>query len=96
MQPLFSVTAFPDMQFYARDGRSSGSLESKNRSMSLASNRKAREAGMYANVSIPLMRQDSTLFVPVSSVGKHQRKSVCNPYGMDRRNGYPSEKELWQ
>lgn len=68
----FSVTAFPDREFHARLARSAGSLLEENRAMMVefdTDNRNGElKAGMYANVSLPVIRTDSTLFVPVSSV----------------------------
>ncbi len=68
----FSVTAFPDKQFSARLARSAGSLQEHNRAMMVefdTDNHNGQlKSGMYANVSLPVIRQDSTLFVPATAV----------------------------
>ncbi len=68
----FSVTAFPDRQFSARLARSAGSLLEHNRAMMVefdTDNHNGQlKSGMYANVSLPVIRQDSTLFVPATAV----------------------------
>ncbi len=68
----FSVTAFPDKQFSARLARSSGSLQEHNRAMMVEfdtyNHNGQLKSGMYANVSLPVIRHDSTLFVPATAV----------------------------
>ncbi len=68
----FSVTAFPDKQFSARLARSAGSVLEHNRAMMVEfdtdNHNGLLKSGMYANVSLPVIRQDSTLFVPATAV----------------------------
>ncbi len=81
----FSVTAFPNTQFQARLARSSESMQQENRAMMVefdAVNAGGQlKAGMYANVSLPVERSDSTLFVPQTAVVTSSEKVfVIRPY----------------
>lgn len=71
-EATFTVAADPGNQFKAVYARSANSLQEINRSMLTefdVDNQNGRlKAGMYANVTLPVARNASTLFVPSSSI----------------------------
>ncbi|MBK0403364.1 efflux RND transporter periplasmic adaptor subunit [Adhaeribacter sp. BT258] len=74
----FSVNAIPNKEFAAPFSRSSGSVDDKNRVMltefDVPNPTGELKAGMYAEVKLPLVRKEKTLFVPVSSVVNSDEK----------------------
>ena len=71
-EATFTVTADPSREYQAVYARSANSLQEHNRSMLTefdVDNRDGRlKAGMYAEATLPVSRNASTLFVPASSV----------------------------
>ena len=82
----FSVNAIPNKEFAAPFSRSSGSVDDKTRVMltefDVPNPTGELKAGMYAEVKLPLVRKEETLFVPISSVvNSDQRIFVIKPVG---------------
>lgn len=71
-EATFTVTADPGGKFKATYARSANSLQEHNRSMLTefdVDNQDGKlKAGMYADVTLPVARNSSTLFVPASSI----------------------------
>ncbi|HTF20255.1 MAG TPA: efflux RND transporter periplasmic adaptor subunit, partial [Chryseolinea sp.] len=68
----FTVQADPSKAYEAHYGRSSNSVEEKNRSMmaefDFVNSDDNLKAGMYAEVKLPVTRNKATLFVPLTSI----------------------------
>lgn len=68
----FTVQAVPDKTYHATFARSANTLEERNRSMlaefDFVNAEEQLKAGMYAEVRLPIMRSEATLFVPATSL----------------------------